>query len=170
MIVLETERLVLARLSYDDCDFIVELLNEPGFQQYIGDKMVRSRDDAREYLRKGPVGSYERHGFGMFMVRNRNNNAPIGICGLVQREEFAAPDVGFAFLKRFWANGYAVEAATAVLEYGKNILQLPRIIAMVDPENEASVRLVEKLGLTFDGMVRMPGESHDINRYTTVAK
>ena len=82
----------------------------------------------------------------------------------------ATPDVGFAFLHRFWASGYAVESATAVIEYGKNVLQLPRIIAMVDPENEASIRLVEKLGLTFEGMVRMPGESDEINMYTTVVE
>ena len=170
MTVLETERLVLSRLSYDDCDFIVELLNEPAFQRYIGDKDVRSPDDAREYLRKGPIGSYERHGFGMFLVRNRSDNAPVGMCGLVKREEFDAPDVGFAFLRRFWANGYAVESAIAVLEYGKNVLQLPRIIAMVDPENEASIRLVEKLGLTFEGTVRMPGETDEINMYTTVVE
>ncbi|RLA34837.1 MAG: GNAT family N-acetyltransferase [Gammaproteobacteria bacterium] len=170
MTVLETERLVLSRLSYDDCDFIVELLNEPAFQRYIGDKAVRSRADAREYLHKGPIGSYERHGFGMFLVRSRSDNASMGMCGLVKRKEFDAPDVGFAFLRRFWASGYAAESATAVLEYGKNVLQLPRIIAMVDPENEASIRLVEKLGLTFEGTVRMPGETDEINMYTTVVE
>jgi len=94
MTVLETERLVLSRLSYDDCDFIVELLNEPAFQRYIGDKAVRSRADARAYLHKGPIGSYERHGFGMFLVRSRSDNAPMGMCGLVKRKEFDAPDVG----------------------------------------------------------------------------
>jgi RimJ/RimL family protein N-acetyltransferase len=166
--VLETERLTLTRLSYDDCDFIVELLNEPEFRRFIGDKEVRSRDDAREYLRKGPIGSYECHGYGMFLVRNKSDNAPMGMCGLVKREAFDTPDIGFAFLRRYWAKGYAVEAAIAVLEYGKNILQLPRIIAIVDPDNEASIRLVEKLGMTFASMVRMPGESKDINMYATV--
>ncbi len=168
MIILETERLVLSRLSYNDCEFIIELLNEPAFQRYIGDKEVRSLCDAREYLRNGPVGSYERYGFGMFLVRNKSANTAMGMCGFMKREEFDAPDVGFAFLQRFWANGYAAESAAAVLEYGRNVLKLPRIIAMVDPENEASIRLVEKLGLTFAGMVRMPGETHDINMYTTV--
>ena len=139
MTVLQTERLVLSRLSYDDCEFIIELLNESAFQRFIGDKEVRSLDDAREYLRKGPVGSYERHGFGMFLVRDKTDNTPLGMCGLVKREEFDAPDVGFAFLQRHWANGYALESASAVLEYGKNILQLPRIISMADPDNDASI-------------------------------
>jgi ribosomal-protein-alanine N-acetyltransferase len=170
MTVLQTERLVLSRLSYADCEFIVELVNEPSFKRYIGDKKVRSHEDAQEYLRNGPVGSYERHGFGMFLVRDKSDNTPMGMCGLVKREKFDAPDVGFAFLQRFWANGYALESAIAVLEYGKNILQLPRIIAMVDSDNEASIRLVEKLGMTFASMVRMPGESQDINMYTTVFK
>lgn len=170
MTVLQTERLVLSRLSYADCEFIVELVNEPSFKRYIGDKKVRSHEDAQEYLRNGPVGSYARHGFGMFLVRDKSNNTPMGMCGLVKREEFDAPDVGFAFLQRFWANGYALESAIAVLEYGKNILQLPRIIAMVDPDNETSIRLVEKLGMSFASMVRMPGESQDINMYTTVFK
>ena len=167
MNILQTERLLLSRLSYADCEFIVELLNEPSFKRYIGDKKVRSHEDAKEYLRNGPVGSYERHGFGMFLVRDRIDSTPMGMCGLVKREEFDAPDVGFAFLQRFWAKGYAVESAIAVLEYGKNVLQLPRIIAMVDPDNGASVRLVAKLGMTFETMVRMPEESQDIKMYTT---
>ena len=168
MSVLRTERLLLSRLSYADCEFIIELLNEPSFKRYIGDKKVRSHEDAKEYLRNGPVGSYERHGFGMFLVRDKIDSTPMGMCGLVKREEFDAPDVGFAFLQRFWAQGYAVESAIAVLEYGKNVLQLPRIIAMVDPDNGASVRLVVKLGMTFATTVRMPGESQDISMYTTV--
>ena len=167
---LETERLLLRRLSYDDSEFIIELLNEPGFQRFIGDKKVRSRDDALEYLRKGPVGSYERHGFGMFLVLEKIHESPVGMCGLVKRDDFDAPDVGFAFLQKFWGNGYALESATAVLEYGEKCLRLPRIIAMVDMENDASVRLVEKLGLIFERMVRMPGESHDIKLFTTSFK
>lgn len=168
MTVLQTERLVLSRLTYADCDFIVELLNEPSFKRYIGDKKVRSNEEAQTYLRNGPIGSYECHGFGMFLVRDKSDKTPIGMCGLVKREEFDAPDVGFAFLQRFWSNGYALESAAAVLEYGKINLQLPRIIAMVDPDNEASIRLVEKLGMKFASMIRMPGESQEINMYSTV--
>jgi len=116
---LETERLLLIPLSFDDSNFVTELLNEPGFQRFIGDKKVRSRDDAQEYLRKGPVGSYERHGFGMFLVREKIDENPVGMFWLVRRDEFNAPDIGFAFLQRFWSKGYALESATAVLEYGK---------------------------------------------------
>jgi RimJ/RimL family protein N-acetyltransferase len=118
MIVLETERLQLSRLSYDDCEFIVELVNEPSFKRYIGDKNVKSQDDARRYLREGPIGNYEQFGYGLFLVNLRDTETPAGICGLVKREEFEDPDIGFAFLKRYRENGYASESAKAVLEYG----------------------------------------------------
>ncbi len=169
MAVLETERLVLSRLSYDDCEFIYELLNEPAFKRFIGDKNVGSLDDAHEYLKNGPIGSYEQHGFGMFLVRARDGGEPLGMCGLVKREQFDDPDVGFAFLRRHWAQGYALESARAILDFGKKQLGLPRIIAVVDPKNSASVRLIEKLGLGFEAMVRMDGDSFDIRMYATEA-
>lgn len=169
MTVLQTERLILSRLSYDDCEFIFELVNEPVFKQYIGDKQVATLSDAHEYLRNGPVGSYERHGFGMFLVSARDGSEPLGICGLVKREQFADPDLGFAFLRRYWAQGYALESAQAVLEYGDKELGLSRIIAIADPGNSASVRLIEKLGLGFERTVRIDGDTFDINLYATEA-
>jgi RimJ/RimL family protein N-acetyltransferase len=169
MTVLNTERLILSQLSYGDCKFIHELVNEPAFKRYIGDKKVASLEDARKYLKNGPIGSYEQHGFGMFLVRTKDSREPIGICGLVKREEFASPDLGFAFLRRFWARGYALESALAIVEYAIEQLELPRIIAIVDPKNSASVRLIEKLGLGFERMVRMKGDSFDIQMYAMEA-
>ncbi|MFT5500271.1 MAG: ribosomal-protein-alanine N-acetyltransferase [Woeseiaceae bacterium] len=169
MTVLQTERLILSRLSYDDCEFIYELVNEPVFKRFVGDKQVATLTDAREYLKNGPIGSYERHGFGMFRVSVRDGGEPLGICGLVKREQFADPDLGFAFLRRSWAQGYALESAQVVLEYGKKQLGLSRIIAIADPDNSASVRLIEKLGLEFEGTVRIEGDTSDINLYATEA-
>jgi RimJ/RimL family protein N-acetyltransferase len=165
MTVLETERLVLSRLAYDDCEFICELVNEPAFKKYIGDKKVSSLEDARNYLKDGPIGSYAQHGFGMFLVTARDSGEALGICGLVKREQFSDPDLGFAFLRRFWAQGYALESARAVLEYGKSQLGLRRIIAMADPQNSASIRLLDKLGYGFTGTVRMEGDSCDIHMF-----
>ena len=142
MTVLETERLLLARLSYDHCEFIFELVNEPSFKRYIGDKDVQSLEDAQRYLREGPIGSYERFGYGLFLVNVKETGLPAGICGLVKREEFDDPDLGFAFLERYRRNGYASESARAVLEYGFDDLGLDRIIAMADPEYAPSVRLL----------------------------
>lgn len=166
MTVLETERLLLARLSYDHCEFIFELVNEPSFKRYIGDKDVRSLEDAQRYLREGPIGSYERFGYGLFLVNVKETGLPAGICGLVKREEFDDPDLGFAFLERYRRNGYASESARAVLEYGFDDLGLDRIIAMADPENAPSVRLLEILGFTYERKVRMPDDDHDINLFS----
>lgn len=170
MTVLQTKRLILSRLSYDDCEFIYELVNEPVFKQFIGDKQVATLTDARDYLKNGPIGSYERHGFGMFLVSARDGGNPLGICGLVKREQFVDPDLGFAFLRRYWAQGYAFESARAVLDYGNEQLGLARIIAIADPKNSASVRLIKKLGLVFEKTVRIEGDTFDINLFATVEK
>lgn len=163
--VLETERLLLSRLSYDDCEFIFELVNEPSFKRYIGDKKVITLGDARSYLRKGPISSYKQFGYGLFLVSPKGADSPVGICGLVKREEFDDPDIGFAFLERYRQQGYALESAQAVLENARTELSLTRIIAMADADNEPSVRLLKRLGLAFDGMVRMREDDHDIGLF-----
>jgi RimJ/RimL family protein N-acetyltransferase len=165
MTVLETERLLLKQLSYDDCEFIVELVNEPLFKQYIGDKNVSTLDDARRYLREGPIGNYEQHGYGLFLVSTTDSGTPAGICGLIKREEFDDPDIGFAFLKRFRESGYAFESSVAVLEYAFATLGLRRIIAMADPENVRSVTLLARLGFRFEREVRMAADDHDISLF-----
>lgn len=169
MTILVTERLTLSRLSYDDRAFIVELVNEPSFIHYIGDKNVSTEDDARRYLREGPIGSYEKFGYGLFLVSLKDAACPAGICGLVKRPEFDDPDIGFAFLKRYCGQGYALESAKAVLQYGFSELGLTRIIAMADADNGRSVGLLAKLDLKFERMVRMPGDDHDINLYAIEA-
>lgn len=165
MTVIETERLRLRRLSYDDCEFIVELVNEASFKRYIGDKKVRNLDDARDYLRNGPIGNYERYGYGLFLVAPRETGEPAGISGLVKRDGFDDPDIGFAFLQRFRGVGYALESSSAVLDYGFDRLGLKRIIAIADPDNRQSIRLIGKLGMRFERKVRMPGDDHDIDLF-----
>lgn len=163
--VLTGDRIQLRRLACTDAEFIVELLNEPSFKEFIGDKDVHDLAGAHRYLSEGPIGSYERHGFGLFLVSARADNAPLGICGLVKRESFEDPDLGFAFLRRHWSNGYALEAARAVMNYADEVLQLPRVIAMADLENVASVNLLEKLGFHFEQMVRMPDETEEVCQF-----
>lgn len=153
--VIETERLVLRRLTLDDAGFILGLLNEPSFLRFIGDKGVRTLDDARAYIGDGPMASYERHGFGLYLTSLRESGEPIGICGLVKRAALDDVDVGFAFLPRYWSRGYASEAASAVLAYAKRALGLARVAGITDPENAGSIRVLEKLGLEFVGMVRL---------------
>jgi ribosomal-protein-alanine N-acetyltransferase len=157
MTVLETERLILRHFNADDAPFIVALLNEPSFLHYIGDKKVRTLDDARQYIATGPIPSYERHGHGLYQVELKDSRSPIGMCGLLKREELPEPDIGFAFLPAFWNKGFAFEAAAAVLTDARQRLQLDRILAIVNPDNTASIKLLEKLGLRFEGM---KGEVH----------
>ena len=165
MNVLETDRLLLRQLTIDDAEFILELLNEPSFLHFIGDKGVRTLEDAREYILQGPIASYERHGFGLYLTALKEGAMPIGMCGLLKRESLADVDIGFAFLPRFWSKGYALESALAVKAYGLDILGLKRIVAITNPDNEASIRLLEKLGLKYERLVRMSEAGPEINLY-----
>lgn len=153
--VLETERLVLRHLEMSDAEFILGLLNEPSFHRYIGDKGVRTLDDAREYIRSGPRASYEENGFGLYCTELTTDRTPIGICGLVKRPQLDDPDVGFAFLPAYWSRGYATEAAAAVLRYGKEELGIGRIVAITSLDNEASARVLAKIGLARATRIRL---------------
>lgn len=165
MIVEETERLILRRFAVDDAAFILALLNEPSFLRYIGDKRVRNLEDARQYILNGPVGSYERHGFGIYLVELRETHTPIGMCGLIKREELADPDIGFAFLPTFWKKGFAFEAATAVLHDARGTLGLKRILAITSPDNEASIKLLQRLGLRFERIMKLSAEREQVKLF-----
>jgi len=155
MIVLETERLILRHFNSDDAPFILTLLNEPSFLRYIGDKKVRSLDDARQYILSGPRASYERHGFGLCQVELKASHTPVGMCGLLKRDELPHADIGFAFLPDYWNKGFAFEAASAVLNDARERLKLDRVLAIVNPDNDSSIKLLEKLGFRF---ARMNGD------------
>jgi RimJ/RimL family protein N-acetyltransferase len=155
MPLLETERLTLRRLTLDDAPFIMRLVNEPSWLQFIGDKGVRTLDDARRYLRKGPLELYERYGFGPLRVELKSDGTAIGICGLLKRDTLPDADIGFAFFPAHWGRGYAFESAAAVLAHGRTTHGLSRILALTAPANAASIKLIERLGLKFEGMARI---------------
>ena len=155
MKILETERLILRRLSDEDAAFVVELLNQPSFIQYIGDKGVRTLDDARRYIQDGPVKSYEENGFGLNKVELKSSGTPIGISGLVKRNTLPHADIGFAFLPEYWNQGYAIESARAVMDHARNVLGIDRVVAITSPDNEASGKLLEKIGLKFERMISL---------------
>lgn len=165
MRVVDTERLTLRPLSEADAEFMVGLLNEPSFLQFIGDRGVRTLEDARAHIRSGPMASYEKFGFGLLLVVRKADKAPIGICGLLKRDVLPDVDLGFALLPAFWRQGYALEAASAMIAHGRADLGLTRIVAITQPGNPGSIRVLEKLGLRFERMVRMPGESAEIRLY-----
>lgn len=169
MSVLETDRLTLRRLTVGDAPFMLDLLNQPSFLRFIGDRGVRSLEAARGYIARGPLASYERHGFGLYLVVLQTTGDALGICGLLQRDFLDAPDIGFAFLPRFWSQGYAFEAASAVLAYGRNALGIGRILAITAPDNTASIRLLEKLGLRFQGLVKTSADGPQDKLFGSVA-
>ena len=167
MPVLETERLSLREFTADDAQFILTLLNEPSFLRYIGDKQVRSLADAAGYILNGPVASYERNGFGLYLVELKESYTPIGMCGFLKRDELPDPDIGFAFLPEFWGKGFAFEAAAAVLEDARQRLGLQRILAITSLDNEASIKLLQRLGLRFDKVITTAAGREQVRLFTT---
>ena len=166
MTVLETERLSLRPLTVDDAQFILRLLNEPSFIRYIGDKQVRNLEDARQYILNGPVASYERNGFGLYLVELRESYTPIGMCGFLKREELPDPDIGFAFVPEFWSKGFAFEAAAALLQDGRERLRLERILAITSLDNDASIKLLQRLGFRFDSVITLVAGSEQVKLFT----
>lgn len=165
MTVLETERLQLRQLTVDDAPFILSLLNEPSFIRYIGDKQVRSLEDARQYILNGPMASYERNGFGLNLVELREAHTPIGICGLLKRDELPDPDIGFAFLPGFWGKGFAFEAAVAVLKDARERLELETILAITSLDNDASIKLLERLRFKFERITSLAADREQIKLF-----
>lgn len=165
MKILETDRLNLRLLRTDDAAFIFELLNDPSWLQFIGDRGVRTLEDARDYILNGPVRMYEQFGFCLYLVEQKEEHVPIGICGLVKRDSLEDVDIGFAFLPKYWSKGYAYEAASAVIAYGKDTLGLNRIVAITDQNNHASAKLLEKVGLQFERLIQMTNDPEELKLF-----
>jgi RimJ/RimL family protein N-acetyltransferase len=158
MAVVETARLSLRRLVTDDAPFMLRLLNEPSFIQNIGDRGVRTIDDARRYLLDGPIASYEVNGFGLYLVELAATGTPIGICGLLKRPQLADVDIGFSLVPEFWSQGYAFEAASAVMAFARASLGLQRVVAITSLHNDPSARLLSRLGFVFERNIHLaPG-------------
>lgn len=150
-----SERLELRELTTADAPFILELLNDGDFHRWIGDRGVRTRDDAENYIQQGPAVSYARHGHGLYLVARRSDGARLGICGLIKRDTLPCEDIGYAFLPAWRGQGYAIEAARAAMADGRERLGIERVVAIVTPGNERSVRLLAKLGLSQGKRVRL---------------
>lgn len=166
MTVVETERLFLRQFSIADAPFVLRLLNEPSFLRYIGDKKVRNLKDAEQYLLNGPMASYEQNGFGLYLVELRESRTPIGMCGLLKRKELADVDIGFAFLPEFWKQGFAFEAAKAVMDYSQQQLKLKRVVAITNPDNESSIKLLERMGFKHERVINLTGDSDPVKLFT----
>jgi ribosomal-protein-alanine N-acetyltransferase len=171
--ILETERIILREVIGNDAEFVLDLLNQPSFIQFIGDRGVRTVKQAREYIKTRFTKSYHDNGFGLYLVELKQQadndpcallnsrvsaRTPVGLCGFVKRDTLPDPDIGFALLPQYEKNGYGFESAFAVMQYGKNTLHLQRILAITSLDNESSAKLLEKIGFTFERKIDMGDE------------
>ena len=166
MKILETERTILREVTTDDAEFILDLLNQPPFIKFIGDRNVRNVVQARDYIESRFTESYKRFGFGMWVVALKDNQMPIGICGFVKRDSLPDADIGFAFLPQFEKKGYAFESAQAVMKYGRNALGLKRVLAITSQDNENSGKLLEKINFKFERLIKLPHDNEELKLFS----
>jgi RimJ/RimL family protein N-acetyltransferase len=164
MQILATERLVLRTLTPDDAPFYLELVNDPAFLEYIGDRGIRTLDAAREAIANGPVAMQAALGHSLYVVELKDGGAPIGMCGLIKRETLDDVDIGYAFLPRYRSRGYAYEAAAAVFAHAPT-LGIRRLLAIASPGNAASIALLCKLGLRFQRLAHLTPDDPGTNLY-----
>lgn len=162
---MQTERLRLRRVTLDDAAFMLSIWNDPGFVKHVGDRGIRSVEDAEAALIDGAFKLYEEYGYGPYCMSLKSDGTLVGICGLFRRDNLEHPDIGFAVLPAFCRQGLAREAAEVVVEHARNDLGIDYLTAIVSSENVASIALIENLGLTFDGGITMPGEENEISLY-----
>jgi RimJ/RimL family protein N-acetyltransferase len=153
--IVETKRLILRKITVEDAEFVLRLVNEPSFVSNIGDKGLRNQNDSEQFILEGYWTNQERSGYGMFIAELKGEGDPIGCCGLLYRKVFDVTDIGFAFLPEYWNLGFAYEAAVAVLEYGQSTLGVNKIVGLTSEDNLSSINLLKKLGMDFEKTVKM---------------
>lgn len=165
MPIFETKRLVLSQLTLRDAPFILELVNDPSWIRFIGDKNVRTLKAAKEYIKNGPQKSYAQLGFGLYAVKLKRSGKAIGMCGLLRRDTLDDADIGFAFLPKYTGKGYSFESAEAVLKHAHDFLSMKRILAITSIDNSSSVKLLERLGFHLLKRVRFAPGSEELNLF-----
>ncbi len=166
MNIIETERLNILLLSLNDEEFILRLLNDPDWIKYIGDRKINNHEDARNYILLNIISSYEKHGFGLFLVKEKQNDISIGICGLLKRDYLDDVDIGFAFLPEYRGKGYAYESASAVINYGKESFGINKILAITQSNNLSSIKMLKKLGLEYIKNIKLPEEEKELRLFS----
>lgn len=167
MKILETERLVLREITESDAEFVLDLLNQPSFIKYIGDRNVRNLEQSRDFIEMRYRISYAVTRFGLYAVVLKDTNESIGICGFVKRDGLPDADIGFAFLPQFEGKGYAFESADAIMKHGREVLKLKRVLAITSQNNESSIKLLNKLGFKFDKLIKLPNDSEEVNLFVS---
>ena len=157
--IITTPRLFLRQFNEGDAPFLLELLNSPGWIENIGDRNIKTLHAAEQYLEENYLGSYEKQGFGFYVIERKTDEKPLGMCGLIKREELEDVDIGFALLPQFVKKGYGFEAASATIKYAQEELNLSKIVAITIAKNKNSQHLLEKIGLSFEKMIPFKGET-----------
>ena len=157
-VMVDTLRLRLRELCDSDAPFILELLTDRDFLANVGDRGVHDLDGAHRYIREGPGASYRLNGFGLYLVERRADAAPLGICGLLHRDSHPDVEIGFALVPRARGAGYALEAAQATMALATGRFGLKKVVAITAPDNHASIRILERLGLHDQGLLAWSGD------------
>ncbi|HEY5851702.1 MAG TPA: GNAT family N-acetyltransferase [Lysobacter sp.] len=168
-LILQTERLNVREITESDAPFILELLTDPSFLNGIGDRGVSDLASAVNYIRTSPGASYARNGYGLWLVELKDTHVPVGTCGLIRRDTLPSADIGYAFLPRYWGRGYAVEACQAVRDHALHTLAMPELLAIVSPANDASIKVLERIGLRFREMVQLSADAEHLKLYAVEA-
>jgi Acetyltransferases, including N-acetylases of ribosomal proteins len=165
-VILSTERLIISESGLSDSTFILELLNSPSWLQFIGDKGIRTEEDAKNYIRNSLLNSYKSNGFGLYKLVLKESKAPLGLCGFLKRDYLDKPDIGFALLPEFEGKGLMFESSHALLEYATSTLDFEEVLAIVMPINKRSCQLLEKLGFSKKDMIIPPGGKEELLLYS----
>lgn len=163
---IETTRLIIREFTLEDDAFIIDLLNTPGWLRFIGDRNIKTTEDAHTYLQNVPLASYDKNGFGLWCVVLKENNTPIGMCGLIKRDTLEHIDIGFAFLPQYNGKGYAFEAAEATMQYTTGKLGIDHVVAITSTDNESSGKLLEKIGFRFERIIQFPDDEEVLKYYS----
>ncbi len=166
MEILSTERLVISKITLNEASFIRELMNDKDWIQNIGDRGVRTLEDAENYIKEKFFTSYDKYGYGFYVIKLKSTKESIGTVGLIDRDGIDGVEIGYGMLPAFRKKGYALEAAQAIFDHARNTFHINKIVAIVNPNNKASIQLLEKLGLTYEKMVRLPEETKDIQYFS----
>ncbi|CAN5467528.1 GNAT family N-acetyltransferase [soil metagenome] len=162
MVRLETTRLILEELNATDGAFMHELLNTDSWKKYIGNRNIHTAEEGSNYITNRIAPSYQTNGFGFYKVRLKENNLPIGICGLVKRDGLEDIDIGFAYLPKYEGKGYGSESSVAIMKFAKNKLNVKTLLAITVSYNLKSITLLEKLGLKFEKTIRLPNDPEEL--------
>ena len=165
VIVIETPRLRLRTFTPEDAPFYLALINEPSWIANIGDRNIHTVDAARAALEAGPIAQFREHGYSFYIIERRSDGVAMGMGGMIRRDSLPGPDIGYAMLPAYWGQGYAYEAAAAVVRHARHTLRIPTLYGITSPRNQASINLLNKLGLRFERFTRLLPSGKDTNVY-----